>query len=84
MNAISPVDQMTKEAFEKNWNDLGNRPPPFQKLEQFMQNPAPAHIPIHQVLKQIANFLKSSLNLTVFESDWDVKAAGLACFKPET
>lgn len=71
---------MTDEAFTKNWMDLTARPGNFQKLDCILKNPAPAHIPPPEVIKQIANFMKQSLNLKTLEggNGWKVRAAGLA------
>lgn len=45
MNIMTPVEQMTVEAFGKNWGDLSKRPSTFQKLDVILKNPAPSHIP---------------------------------------
>jgi hypothetical protein len=75
---------MTSEAFTKNWTELGNRPAPFQKLDCVIRNPAPAHVPCSTVIKQIANFFRQCLSMSVFESEMRVRAAGLANFQPES
>ena len=51
MSAMSPVDQMTEELFEKNWQDLTRRPSNFQKADCILKNPAPKEIPIPAVIK---------------------------------
>lgn len=55
--AIQSVDNMTEQAFKKNWDDLSfNRPNSFQKLDTILKNPAPPNVPISAVLAQISNF----------------------------
>ena len=47
---IESVEQMTEAAFKKNWDDITFKRPDFHKIDAIMKNPAPAHIPIAQVL----------------------------------
>jgi hypothetical protein len=72
---------MNDQAFKKNWDDITfNRPAQFTKLDTILDNPAPAHVPATQVLTQVANFLKATLNMTIVASPTDgrtiVRAAG--------
>ena len=58
---------MNQQAFKKNWDDISfNRPNQFQKLDTILKNPAPPHVPIDAVIKQISNFCQQSLNLKIF------------------
>ena len=51
LSTMSPVEQMTEELFEKNWEDLTRRPSNFQKVDCILKNPAPSEIPIPNVVK---------------------------------
>lgn len=86
---VENVDQMNDQVFKKNWDDISfNRPQTFTKLDTIIKNPAPSHIPVSTVLKQISNFLGASFNMTNVATHSDVRmivrAAGQACFKPQT
>lgn len=62
---IEGVD-MTPEKFVTVWTDItGNRPDTFEKLDLVLKNPAPAHVPVEDVLKKIANLLTNCLGLKV-------------------
>ena len=63
---IENVEQLSEQAFKKNWDDITFKRPEFHKMDTVLRNPAPSHIPISQVLDQIANFFQGSLNLKVF------------------
>jgi hypothetical protein len=55
---------MNEVAFKKNWDDITlNRPDTFTKLDVILKNPAPSHVPVSNVLTQIANFMDASLNM---------------------
>jgi hypothetical protein len=88
MNKVTEPVDMPIEAFVKTWDDIThNRPASFQKIDTFLKNPAPAGVPVTEVLKKVANFFSSSMNLKVFPpSDpsnfWSVKAVGQVNFKP--
>ena len=57
---------MTPEKFVTVWTDItGNRPDTFEKLDLVLKNPAPAHVPVEDVLKKIANLLTNCLGLKV-------------------
>ena len=43
---IENVDQMTEQAFKKNWDDITFKRPDFQKLDLILRNPAPPQVPI--------------------------------------
>jgi len=77
---IEGVEQMTDIAFKKNWDDITlNRPATFTKLDVILKNPAPAHVPIANVMTQIANFMDASLNMKRIasaDSRMLVRAAG--------
>jgi len=47
---IEKVDQLTDQAFKKNWDDITFKKPDFHKIDTILKNPAPAHVPIAQVL----------------------------------
>ena len=47
---IETVDQMPEAAFKKNWDDITFKRADFDKIDIILKNPAPAHIPVAQVL----------------------------------
>mmetsp|Transcript_3608 Transcript_3608/g.4808 ORF Transcript_3608/g.4808 Transcript_3608/m.4808 type:complete len:90 (+) Transcript_3608:2601-2870(+) len=47
---IENVEQLTEQAFKKNWEDITFKRSDFHKLDAILKNPAPAHIPIATVL----------------------------------
>ena len=47
---IETVDQMPEAAFKKNWDDITFKRADFHKIDIILKNPAPAHIPVAQVL----------------------------------
>ena len=60
------VSQMSPEAFKKNWDELSSQSgDAFLRADVIMKNPAPAHVPPPDVLKQVAQFTRSCLNLHV-------------------
>ena len=82
---IENVEQLTEPAFKKNWDDITFKRPDFHKMDTILKNPAPAHVPVGQVLAQVANFFQGSLNLKVFRPTANkVQGAGQAHFKPAT
>ena len=40
------VEQLTEQAFKKNWDDITFKKPEFHKLDTILKNPAPPHVPI--------------------------------------
>ena len=57
---------MSAEAYVKNWGELtSNDHESFLKADVIMKNPAPANVTAPNVLKQVAQFTKSCLNMHV-------------------
>jgi hypothetical protein len=80
------VAQMTNDAFVKNWTELSKS---GIKADVILKNPAPANVPVPQVINQISGFTKSCLNLFPMPSNpteggFKLRAIGQAIFKPST
>jgi len=78
------VAQMTLDAFRKNWAELSKN---GVKADVILKNPAPAHVAVSDVMKQISQFTQSSLNMFIMPADpsengYRVRAIGQAIFKP--
>lgn len=73
---------MPADAFSRTWDDIThNRPQSFQKLDTLIKNPAPPSVPHTEVLKKLANFFSSSMNLKVLPPEdptnvWSIRAVG--------
>ncbi len=83
---IEAVEMPSLEVFLKTWDDIThNRPSSFQKVDAIFKNPAPASVPVSEVIRQTANFFKNNLNLKVFTepgNDLVVRGVGQVNFKP--
>ena len=63
-NKVFEGIDMNEQVFKKNWDDIScNRPDTFTKTDIILKNPAPAHVPVGNVLQQVQNFLAASLNM---------------------